>query len=372
MFAVKAAYKTANGCLSLITRILFRQNYSSGTIRKLLVIRTGSIGDCIVSLPAIYSIRKHFPDANLDILTNEGKPGLVTMDQILDPALYGKCINYHGLPYHKLLQQVRREKYDLLIQLPQNKTVFSRELRLILFARLASVRHAFGFKINTVRWFITLQNEKLPPRSEIDRLAEIVRSAGIPYLKYQFPLKRNAGIEQQVQQELAALGLHDRKKNIAFVIGANRDNNKWPISYFASLADELVQKGYRILIVGGKSDVELAGSLQRPCVYSFCGRYPVQGSFEIFRNCILSVSNDTGPMHMSYSVGTPVVAIFSAWQMRNIWFPPPALGKALINFRVPCALCYREGCTNNICMQGIPPQQVLRATMEMLEGAAAK
>lgn len=364
---LKFCYWFVNAFLNAFCKLLFSQNYEPSQIKKILVLRTGSIGDCVVSLPAIYSIRKYFPGASLHILTNGGKAGLVTMEQIIDPSYYDKCINYYGLGYKQLLQQVKKEKYDLFIQLPQNKTNLLREFRMLLFVKAASIKYAYGFKVNTIKWFLKFQNEKLPPEHEVQRLKEIVIDAGIPNQDFKFPLKRDAVSEANVREKLTQLNIADPSKNIAFVIGANRNNNKWPLQHFNQLATALTEKGYNILIIGGKDDIAAAEMLVKPGVYNFCGQVNLQGSLEILRNCKITVSNDTGPMHLSYAVGTKVVGIFSAWQMKNIWFPPKHLGVAITNYNVHCTLCYNEKCANNICMQQITSDHVYNSVEELMK-----
>ncbi len=99
-------------------------------------------------------------------------------------------------------------------------------------------------------------------------------------------------------------------------------------------------------------------------VVSFAGKLtPIQSSVLLSR-CFLAISNDTGPMHLSYAVGTPVLGIFSSRDFQQKWFPPKG-NIALRNNLVPCSLCFSEVCADNICMKGISLDAVKDAFIEL-------
>ncbi len=78
------------------------------------------------------------------------------------------------------------------------------------------------------------------------------------------------------------------------------------------------------------------------------------------QRCLLVLSNDTGPMHLAYAFGCrwwrcSATVIFPTAGIR------PATDKipycALSN--IPCAICLRETCADNICMKAIAPGEVI-------------
>jgi ADP-heptose:LPS heptosyltransferase len=84
----------------------------------------------------------------------------------------------------------------------------------------------------------------------------------------------------------------------------------------------------------------------------------------LLSKCVIAISNDTGPMHLSYVVKTPVIGIFSSRDFQQKWFPPEG-NMALRNYNVHCSLCFSESCSNNICMQGIPLEEVKSAFVKL-------
>lgn len=62
-------YALFNSILDFNKAILFG-NKKKIEANKILIFRTGSLGDSVCALPAINSIRRNYPDAKIDILTN--------------------------------------------------------------------------------------------------------------------------------------------------------------------------------------------------------------------------------------------------------------------------------------------------------------
>ena len=101
--------------------------------QKILIFRTGSIGDNVCALPAFSVIREQFPNASIDILTNAGATTNVSLENIIDTAKFNRIINYFGqskITLHKLMKQ---SQYDLFIVLPQYDSGLIQQIKTMLF-----------------------------------------------------------------------------------------------------------------------------------------------------------------------------------------------------------------------------------------------
>ena len=360
-FIIKSLYSFLNGSLNLLTHSFFdfKNVKLKNKVNKILVLRNGSIGDCVTSFPTIFSIANQYPHAKLDILTNSGNNNFIGMEYLLSENIYSKIINYFGMDYKFLYKLIKKNEYDLFINLSQDKTTWFREFKLLLFIKLCSIPTAIGFEIGTVRLFLRIQNENFSRKSERDRLGSIIEKIGIPYLRNNYPLKKDIKSENEVFKNLESLNILEKKKNIGIVIGAKRELNKWPINYWKEICEKLNEKGYNILIIGGNDDKKDSEILKSNRVFDFCGKFNISCSIELIKNCSLLISNDTGPMHLAYAVRTPVIAIFNAWQLENVWFPTLENSVVLMDTKIDCAFCYDNKCRNNKCMQSIKPNDVI-------------
>jgi ADP-heptose:LPS heptosyltransferase len=348
-----------NGIITVLRFLFFRK---SSAPSKILLFRTGSIGDNICAMPSIAAIRKTFPSAQLHILTNAGGSNLVSLQHLLHKDYYNKIIDYLGYNGRQLFNVIRKEKYDLVIELPQDQARLSAQVRNMIFFRVAGIRSGVGWQVNTVFSFRQVQEKKMSFISERERLLNLLAKNDIHGEALMFPLRSNADDIRVVDTFLERL---PSKKIVALVPGAKRPQNRYPFERFLALASWLVQKDYAVLIIGGGEDVERGTEFSTVGgTFDATGKFsPAQSAIALSR-CFITISNDTGPMHLSYAVGTPVIGLFSSRDFQEKWFPP-AGNIALRNYNVHCSLCLSETCRNNICMQGIPLDKVKDAFLQL-------
>lgn len=315
-------YDIQNFILNFLKNLLF-DNRNILESKRILIFRTGSLGDSVCALPAIYSIRENFPNAEIDILTNAGSPDLVSINQIVDKNLVNNIYDYYGEPKRKIINKLKLKQYDLFIELPQYVTTFWRELKFIFFAKILGIKNAFGWQVASTRFLAKYQDRLKIFINERDRLLTILERKGLNNFGLQFPFDCIPEMKKKVLNILRENNLTNKEKNIAFVVGAKREQNRWPIKYFKEVAEDVIKKGYNILGVGVKEDYDLFKEMGiAKNIHNFCGVLLPLETVELLGNCKLTITNDTGPMHLSYAIGTPVFAIFSIRDYPNKWYPP--------------------------------------------------
>jgi ADP-heptose:LPS heptosyltransferase len=367
---VQAHYNFLNGLLSLLQQLLFQkvQVNKKSAIKKILIFRNGSFGDTICALPAINSVRKDFPDAEIDIMTNSGGTTLVSIENIIDRSLVNEFINYLGVDKQVLAKKIKEKNYDLFIELPQDQATFISQIRNMVIARfIFKIQHAFGWEIGATRLFKKQQEKYFTFKDERKRLLDILEKNDLTNYNQEFPLNITEKDIHSVTDLMKQNNLTDKHKNIAFVVGAKRHSNRWPIEYFKEVALYFSKKDFNIIIIGGKEDQALAEQLlDITNTYDFTGMLTPMQSAEMLRYCKLTLSNDTGPMHLSYAVETPIVAVFSARDYPNKWFPPEG-NIVLRDNDIECSVCFTETCTDNQCMKSISSKTVIESVENLLQ-----
>jgi ADP-heptose:LPS heptosyltransferase len=345
-----------NFILALFRKILYK---SIRNPENILLYRTGSLGDSLCAIPAIKAIGQQFPDARIDILTNAGKSNLVGMRQLLDKSFYNELIDYYGSPKVELLRQLKKKQYDLVVQLPQVDASFLHLLRdLIVFRTIAPF--GFGWHRSQSRWFRKTQARHLQFYNESTRLLLLLQQQGIQSPDEAVHLQPVQEDIETALRVLHELGIREGDKIIAIVVGAKRPQNRWPIAHFKRVI-EAFSPTFKMLLIGSREDGELVQPLLiNDAVKNACGLLTPMQSAAALQVCALTLSNDTGPMHLSYAVGTPTIALFSSRDLPGKWFPPENDKNHV--FRTPgvaCEACFSEVCNNNICMQAIMPNEVI-------------
>lgn len=157
-----------------------------------------------------------------------------------------------------------------------------------------------------------------------------------------------------------------------------RDNplRRWPVERYARLADALTQRGLRVAVIGSATDGWVRPAMQAARVLDLIGATDLPALAAVLKQCIAVVAHDSGPLHLSRLVGTPVVSLlgptppsmfFRDNQRANVLWPGGAL---------PCAPCYDgidfANCENNACMKMIEIESVLECACALATGKRSR
>jgi ADP-heptose:LPS heptosyltransferase len=95
---------------------------------------------------------------------------------------------------------------------------------------------------------------------------------------------------------------------------------------------------------------------------NLCGRLTPRQSAVILREAVFFIGHDSGPMHLAAAVGTACVAIFSARNKPNVWFPYGHQHRVIYH-RTDCYGCGLEVCERfrKKCIASITVREVLQA-----------
>jgi ADP-heptose:LPS heptosyltransferase len=267
-----------------------------------------------------------------------------------------------------LLRELRARRFDVWIDLPNNLTTIGRQLRDMLFARMAGVRWGRGWRIDTLKWAARAQSEVLTFPNEVDRMLAVVRRMGVAVRAVDFGLAPTPEATARVDRALAGLG-GPARAIVAIAPGAKRSTNLWLGDRFAEVGRALAGRGYRIVLLGGGQDrttCERLALLVGPAARSYAGELSVAESCELLRRCHLAICVDSGVQHLAAAVGTPVVSLFSFWQMFGKWRPYGATSQVLQKW-VPCHTCLADECPHqNLCMARISVADVVAAAERSL------
>ena len=84
---------------------------------KILIIRLSSLGDILLATPMIRSIQRQFPDKKIHFLLRSEYESVLVNNHFLEKTYLFTRIDEEN---KKLVKELRREKYDLVIDLQNN------------------------------------------------------------------------------------------------------------------------------------------------------------------------------------------------------------------------------------------------------------
>ena len=350
------------------------------------------LGDAVMSTPALLRLREGFPQAHIALLSHE---------KLADLWLHHPAIN-EVIPFttgegvFAIGRKLRAANFDLALVLPNSP-------RSALEVWAARIRRRIGYRRSWRNWFLTdlvadhagavLMHKRSP--AEVRRLV-----AGGDMKSITHHASRIAPAAHHLHQYLhltAALGanpaplppmLHVTDSEVAatkkkFELapevtwlalnpGAEYGPAKrWPAERFITVAQEIQGRtNCRWLVLGGKGDVELAGSIASKLSGSvnLAGRTSLRELCAVLKLSRVLLTNDTGPMHVGAALGTPVVALFGSTSP-ELTGPglPGEQSSGIVKGDAPCAPCFLRECPVDFrCMNGMTVERVVDAVQRAL------
>jgi ADP-heptose:LPS heptosyltransferase len=150
----------------------------------------------------------------------------------------------------------------------------------------------------------------------------------------------------------------------------------YPWELYAEVADLLIEQlGATVVLTGAEPERDLveriAGRVQtehQPNLLRLAGELPFDMFCGLIERADLTVTNNTGPMHISAALKTPVVALFALTNPPEQWHPWQVPHRLLYH-EVACRLCYTRACPyGQECLRMVTPPMVVAAAGELLGG----
>ena len=136
--------------IKIFVKLLF---VKKNNVKKILINRDGAFGDSVVALPALSVIRQNFPSAKIDLITFSDH-GITFSDFDLEDNLVNKIIVKSKKNRNKTIKELKQNKYDLFIQLPQNLGLYKSIRNMIIVRFFMKIKSGFGWDCGRIKTFI--------------------------------------------------------------------------------------------------------------------------------------------------------------------------------------------------------------------------
>jgi ADP-heptose:LPS heptosyltransferase len=337
---------------------------------RIAVLRALHLGDLLLAVPALRSIRAGFPAAEITLI---GLPWATVfvrrfqcyLDRFVEFVGYPGIVEIEIVPERtqRFIQAQRAYGYDLVIQMHGSGQV-SNPLALALGARTTA-----GYYEGERPDGLTLGAPYPGNQPEVLRNLGIARLLGCPDRgpELEFPLfdedhDEAATLLQRVAGRLRPwIGIHP---------GARPPARRWPVEYFATIADQVIRcLGAQVILIGGPGEEPTARAVmelmeERPV--NVAGETSLGGLAALLANLDLFIGNDTGPAHVAEAAGTPSITIFGPADERR-WAPLDQQRHRTLREPVECSPCPHWECPiDHRCLRRLEPGRVIEAAQELL------
>lgn len=370
----------ANAFLAILRRLFFAPWNPSENIEGIVVYTVGILGDNVVLLPSLATLRQHFSTATITVIINCQHWKQDAAEGILGPSAFkDRLIILNDHPVRRAgFHFVYNEEHftdvscDLFVNLSPfgNRGWLGAVLREMIFAKFLGARHAVGFRMSTLsRGALFNPVQYCFVRNEPRRGAEVLRELNIEVLISDGLLPVSKEAHDTVIAKLVTVG----GRNKPFFIlnpGAKFRSKCWPAERFGLVARHLFEKfGATSVVTGNAAELEIANQVVASAggyAVSLAGETTIAELIELLRLSSGCITNDTGTMHLAALLEVPTVALFSTRHSPTHWLPQ---GKRIISlFTLPtCRYCYDDDCKEPICLHGIGVDDVMKNIINLID-----
>ena len=327
---------------------------------RILLIRLSSLGDIVLTTPAIRAVRAHFPNAYIAMLVakqsaeilreNPHLNEIITFDRLAKDKDTGEML--------RVSRHLRERKFTMAID-------FQRKFRTEMLMSFSGAAERIG-----KGRFCTVRVHEQGNKHATAHYFDMLHAAGIPAEDQRLELFLAESERFAAAQRFDAAGVSDGQLKVGFFPGAGWKLREWMPERFAAIGDRLVEHfNANVLIFGGPKETELVqtvANLMNAQAIPFAGNLQVRALAACLEKCDLFLTNDTGPMHIAAAVGTPTVSLFGPGN--HIRFQPLGTSHQTLRHAVPCSPCkqFTDKCKDNICMKGIGVDEVWKSISRTL------
>ena len=347
------AYLSASACPQSVSR---RIATADAVVSRVLVVKLSSLGDLFHALPAVHCLKAGL-QATIDWVVHPAYQELVACFTDVDRVIPLARDVWSGALMGDV-RALRAEPYDLIVDLQGI-------LKSALASRLARGSQRIGpsFHREGSRLFYqTIAGPRNKDRHAVEENLDVVRHLGLLFLPPEFPM----------EFPLQLMG--EPEPRVALIPFSRWPSKNWPVPSFVQTGYDLQEHANAsIFLISGAAEAAACANMEKEFkgrVINLAGKLSLPQLGGVLQAMNLVITNDSGPMHMAASLGTPVLAVFGPTDKKRTGPYGECHRVAAGNLR--CQPCFSKRCRfqDGFCLRAVTPECVTTIALEMLNAAS--
>ena len=333
-------------------------------MNKILIIQTAFLGDVVLATALVEKLHAFYPEASIDFLLRKGNEGLLKEHPLLRQVLVWNKQEGKYKSLWKLLQQIRAEQYDLVVNVQRFGATG-------LLTAFSGAKQTVGFEKNPFSRLFTRRyvHDVDSGTHEVERNDLLIQSLtnAIPSKPKLYPSPIDfAKVEAWKQEPYICMA----PTSVWFT-------KQYPQEQWVQLINS-IESSYKIYLLGSPADKahceEIISQSTNARVENLCGQLNLLQSAALMRDAVLNYVNDSGPMHLASALNAPTCAIYCSTVPR-FGFGPLADFSRIVEreeplYCRPCGLHGYKACPQGHfkCARDIRNTQLLEVLQQAVGG----
>lgn len=281
-------------------------------IKKILVMNFGGIGDEILFLPTLISLKKAYPEAKITLALEPRSKGIKDLTDVIEDLILVNVKSKNK--YFELLKfifKARAGNFDLAVTAGGNKF-----MSIILF--LTGIKCRYGYNTGRLSEFLL---SSAVPLNKNQYACDMYHDLVLPItdIKTYLPEITLKSVEKQPNTVL----IHPGVSKLSVQMGMIKTI---PAEKWAAVVDLLVEKGKKVILAGGPDDKEcieiIRNTMKTSKSENFIDYYGKTKSLMDLAKLIASaekfVCSDSAPLHIAVALKTKTYVVFGPTDDRKL------------------------------------------------------
>jgi len=329
---------------------------------NILISRTDKLGDLVLSLPFVETIKTRYQNCRVDVLTSLYASPILENNDRIDRIVRVQNDQLVKDPLYKkdLLHKIKLGGYKVVVALYPERIVSRLFYKAGIPVRIGTGRRFHSVFYNNHLFHSRKENKKHERDYNLDFL-EFFRDGETIMPPRVYPKEKEIRYAHRILNEVNVTG-----NFVTLHPGSGGSAERWPLDRFIRLYQLLVDAGVPVVLSGSEAEGQLIEQRSRQLgvdVKQITGETDLRTLAAVLSISDVVVANSTGPLHLAVAVGTSVVGLYSGKKVMSPvrWGPIGDDHRVLLPTRRVCECPPRE-CR---CMETISEEKVAEEVIEL-------
>lgn len=317
--------------------------------RTIAICKFKGMGSIVQSTPMIAALRNKYPNAEIIYVSTKANEALLKRIKLIDTIVLVDDSSFFRF--------IKTNISSLLFLIRKRPQVY---LDLEIYSDYSTLFTTFTLSKNRMGFYLRSSTFRMGIYTHM-----MFFNTDVPISDAYLQQAKILGI-QRAEEELYDFSkdlIYNSDLDNYFVVNPNasdlRLERRWSKQKYIELISNLLEKypNYKIVLIGSKGEAtytnEISSNFKNDRILDMSGKTSLDELLGVISNAKLMITNDTGPMHLAFSMKIPVVCFFGPCSPEQYGIADKAYP---IYRRIYCSPCVHDFETspckgNNVCMK---------------------